>query len=115
VQVEIVTDEGGETRAKKPKQNDLREKGRAPIKMQIKVTRRVYGTPIEDICETENVSRNGACFVSLQNYDVGENVEVIIPYKEGDVAIAAPARVVRMENLKGTQRRAVAIEIRNKR
>jgi PilZ domain len=115
VQVEIVAEEGSKPKIRKPKQDDLRVKGRAPIKMQIKVTRRVYGTPIEDICETENVSRNGARFLSSQNYDVGENVEVVMPYKAGDVAIAAPARVVRMENLKGTGRRAVAIEIRNER
>lgn len=115
VQVEIIPDEGVAAKAKRPAQKDLRDKGRAPIKMKIKVTRRVYGTPIEDVCETENVSRNGARFSSLQNYEVGENVEVVMPYSEGNVAIAVPARVIRVEQGKGMPHRAVAIEFaRNK-
>lgn len=115
VAVEIIPDETAAAKTKKPVGKDLRGKGRAPIKMKIKVTRRVYGTPIEDVCETNNVSRNGACFSTLENYDVGESVEVAMPYNEGEVAIAVPARVVRVEQGKRTPHRAVAIRFaRNK-
>lgn len=99
------------TEAVKTPREDLRVKGRAPIQMQIKVIRQKYGTILEDVCQTENVSRTGAYFVSSQNYDKGELVKVILPYKEGDLAIPVPARVVRQDQPKGSFYHAVAIHL----
>jgi len=92
-------------------QEDLRGKGRAPIKMAIKVIRQKYGTTLEDIGTTVNVSRTGVYFLTERNYNVGEPVEVILPYKEGDVAIPVPGRVVRQDQPKGIFQRGVAIQL----
>jgi hypothetical protein len=90
---------------------DLRSKGRAPLQMLIKVIRLKYGTAFDDICTTANVSRTGAYFLSQQHYDVGEMVNVVLPYKEGDVAIPVPARVVRQDEAKEGFHRGIAIHL----
>lgn len=90
---------------------EQRDKGRAPITMRIKVVRRIFGTPMEDICETQNVSRGGAFFVTQQHYDVNEEVQVVFPYKEDDVSIPVPARVVRVKPLGGSLSHGVAIRL----
>lgn len=90
---------------------ELRGKGRAPLNMKIKVIREVYGTVLEEVCETVNVSRYGACFLSRKAFTVGESIKVILPYKEGDVAIALAARVVRMDQAKDGFNHAVAIKL----
>ncbi len=90
---------------------EQRVKGRAPIQMRIKVIRSVYGTPLEDICETANVSRGGALFITNQHYDVGEVVQVVLPYKEGDVSIPVPARVARIKPQSGSLSTGVAISL----
>ena len=92
-------------------QENKRIKGRAPIKMAIKVIRMKYGTPIYDVTETINVSRTGVYFLTDQSYDVGENVKVVLPYHEGDVAIPVPARVVRQDQPWGTFKKGVAIHL----
>ncbi len=79
--------------------------------MQIKVVRDNIGLPVEDICKTLNVSRGGACFVSAQNYAVGETLMVFMPYKEGELGIPVPARVVRRDPVKDSPRLAVAIQL----
>jgi len=98
---------GAET---KPRE-DHRTKGRAPIQMPIKVIRRKYGMPIEDISETQNVSRGGAYFLTNQNYDMGEQVEVILPFKEGQMGIPVNARVIRQDLIQGTFYKGVAIRL----
>jgi hypothetical protein len=90
---------------------EQRMKGRAPLRMAIKVIRRKYGEAIEDTSETKNVSRGGAYFLSKQNYDVGELVEVIIPYKEGDLNIPVAARVVRVDQSEGSFHKGVAVHL----
>jgi hypothetical protein len=90
---------------------DLRRKGRAPIQMKIQVTRQKYGTLLVEVCETINVSRNGVYFLSPQNYDLGEEVRVVVPFKEGDVSIPVPARVVRQDQPQDTFYHAVAIKL----
>ncbi|MBZ5544388.1 MAG: PilZ domain-containing protein [Acidobacteriia bacterium] len=94
---------------------DQRRKGRAPINLQIRVTREKYGTVLEDVCETINVSRNGVYFLSTRNYDVGELVEVVVPYKEGDVTIPVSARVVRQDEPGDSFYHAVAVKLENLR
>ncbi len=102
--------EGGGTPARKPGE-DLRAKGRAPLRMKIKVTHKKYGVTVEDIRQTENISRNGAYFLSSQSYEVGEALEVILPYKEGEMAIPVTARVVRRDQPTGSVLHGVAIHL----
>ncbi len=97
--------------AEETTREDLRGKGRAPIKMLIKVVREKYGTTLEDTCDTINVSRTGVYFQSNQNYDVGETLKVIVPYKEGDLTIPVPARVVRQVQIPGSFHKGVAIHL----
>ncbi len=94
---------------------DNRQKGRAPIKMAIKITRRKYGLDIVDICETINVSRSGIYFATNQGYEVGEPVEVILPYHPDSVAIPVRARVVRQDATEGTLQKRVAIQLTSTR
>lgn len=90
---------------------ELRRKGRVPLSMQIKVVRDNFGFPFEDICTTLNVSRGGACFVSAHQYAVGEALKVFMPYKEGELGIPVPARVVRRDPVKGSPHHAIAIKL----
>ena len=111
VEAEIIADDRAAAKAKGKEEKELRSKGRVSIKMKIKVIRRAFGMRIEDICETDNVSRQGVCFHSTYAYEVGEKLEVIMPFKEGDVAIPVPASVVRVDRNKATPQHAVAIRL----
>ena len=90
---------------------DLRTKGRVPLELSIKVTRQIYGTTVEDFSQTINISRTGAYFQTPQNYNVGEIVQVVLPYKEGQQAIPVPARVIRIDQQRGSYYRAVALHM----
>jgi len=97
--------------AKNKIEADLRAKGRVPLKLPIKVIRHAYGTKLEDVSETINISRSGAYFESSQNYTVGEIVQVILPYKKGQEPIPVSGRVVRLDQRPGTYVRSVAIHM----
>jgi predicted nucleic acid-binding Zn-ribbon protein len=84
----------------------------APLQMAIKVGRKKYGTTLEGTCRTVNVSRNGAYFLSSQNYEVGETLEVVLNYKEGDLALSVPDKVVRQDKPKETFQRGIAIQLK---
>jgi PilZ domain-containing protein len=104
-------DEVAATPASGPLQ-ERRAKRRARLRMQIKVMRKKYGSILEDVCETQNLSRHGAYFLTSRSYEVGEMVQAILPYKEGDeLQIPVSARVVRVEEPKGTNLRGVAIRM----
>jgi PilZ domain-containing protein len=94
---------------------DLRKRCRVTMNMQVKVTRHKFGIEIEDICDTLNISRDGAYFLTTQHYDVGETVEVVLPYREGEKAAAVPARVVRADSPQNSSHRAVAVHLRQQR
>jgi hypothetical protein len=113
VEVRASVDQTGEAQwsLRKKRAKDLRRKGRAPLKMQIKVIRKSYGHDLEDICKTVNVSRHGVCFLSTNNYEVGESLRVVVPYEEGAMSIPVPAEVVRVEEAKGSMFQTVAIEL----
>lgn len=113
VEAEIVV-EPGEGKAAKKVAKDLRGKGRAAVKMKIKVIRRPFGTPVEDVCVTDNVSRNGVYFFSSLAYEVGEPISVVMPYKEGDVAIPVPASVVRTDRKRSASQHGVAVQLQKK-
>ncbi|PYV18466.1 MAG: hypothetical protein DMG21_04915 [Acidobacteria bacterium] len=103
--------QGGERPHRTP-DTEQRKRGRAPLQMRVKVTRRQCGIQIEDVCETVNISRSGALFMTSQHYAVGETVQVVLPYTEGDVAIPIPAIVVRTDLPKDSLLRAVAVQLK---
>ena len=88
---------------------EQRSKGRATIRMPIKVIKRYYGYELEDVGETINISRTGVYFRTKKTYEKGENVQVVLPYNEGDIAIRVFAKVVRQDQLVGTWERGVAL------
>jgi Tfp pilus assembly protein PilZ len=100
-----------ELAARKKAQVELRTKGRVPLKLPIKVTRQVYGMNLDDVAETVNISRTGAYFQSSQNYTLGEQVQVILPFKKGEQFIPAIGRIIRMDPLPGSPLRGVAVQI----
>jgi hypothetical protein len=91
--------------------NEQRLKGRAPIRLAVKIIRTKYGRPTVDISETVNVSRSGIYFITNQGYEVGETLEVILPYRPDSVDIPVPARVVRHDECPGTHKKCVAIQL----
>ena len=98
-------------RARDADGRDDRRKGRAAIKMKIKVFCDRLGILGEDVCETINVSANGLYFRTQNPYAVGEALRVIAPYVEGAVAIPVAARVVRLDRPKDSTLLAVAVEM----
>jgi hypothetical protein len=86
---------------KKKNLEAMRDKGRAPIKMKIKVTRDMLGAVLDDISETVNVSASGVFFVTSQIYEVGSLVKVILPYNPDEMGLPISARVVR--RIKGAE------------
>jgi hypothetical protein len=90
---------------------DQRKKGRAPIRLSMKLTRKKYGKVIYDICETINVSRTGVYFRTDQAYEPGENVYVVLPYDPGNTEIPVPGKVVRQDLNTGTYVKFVAIHL----
>jgi hypothetical protein len=100
----------GRTMRRKP-YIESRTKGRAPIETDIKIIRARYGTILEDICKTVNVSRHGAFFLTKEAYAVGERVSAVLHYKEGDVSIPVAAYVVRVEPASDGLHTAVAIKL----
>ncbi len=91
--------------------DDKRAKGRAPIKMLIQVIRQKYEARITDLSETLNVSRTGVYFLSHKEYEVGEWVEIIVPYHPDSVAIPVPARVVRKDHRNDTYKKGIALQL----
>jgi hypothetical protein len=88
-----------------------REKGRAPIRMGIKIIRTKYGTPSHDVGETLNVSRTGAYFTTKHSYEPGEIVDVILPYHPEGMPIPVKAKVIRQDESPGSYQKRVAIHL----
>ena len=82
-----------------------------PLKFPIKITRQLDGKAIVDLTETINISRAGAYFRTSQNYQLAEIVQIIMPYKPGEMAIPVSARVVRIDQLKDSYQNGVALAI----
>jgi PilZ domain len=55
----------------------------------------------DQVVECENVSKGGVCFHSLQQYELGDTIEVAAPYSPGETALFIPARIQRIEPLSG--------------
>jgi hypothetical protein len=90
---------------------EQRLKGRAPISLVIKIIRTKYRPPAIDICNTINVSRTGVYFATEQGYEVGELLEVILPYHPDSMEIPVQARVVRLDRRPGSVQSHVAIQL----
>jgi PilZ domain len=52
---------------------------------------------LSEILRTENLSKTGLCFISGQNYLMGQGLVVICPYNPSEAAVGIRARVVRRE------------------
>lgn len=112
VEAEILPAEpGAKGDASTAGRKDLRGRGRVPMKAKIKITCQRFGTPVVDVCETTDVSRGGACFMTSIGYQVGETLSVVVPFKEGDVAIPVLARVVRVSSAQNGKLHAVAVQM----
>ncbi len=107
---EAVAGPPGELITKAP-EVDQRDKGRAPLRLRIKIIRRQLGAISEDLCQTENVSRSGAYFFTSQHYQAGESVEAVLPFHEGELGIPVRARVVRVDHPAGGGHAGVAIHL----
>lgn len=100
---------------------ERRRAKRPPIKFKIKLTRLVSkfhsskGTiSLEDIGVTINISREGAYFRSKEDYRVGQELMVVFPYVEEQENIEVPAKVVRVDEVKDSPFRHVAIHLTQK-
>ena len=100
---------------------ERRRAKRPPIRFKIKVTRLVSkfhsskGTiSLEDFGETINVSREGAYFRSKEDYRVGQELMVVFPYVEDQAYIEVPAKVVRVDEVKDSPFRQIAIHLAEK-
>jgi Tfp pilus assembly protein PilZ len=90
---------------------EQRVKGRAPIHLPIKTIRDRYGLFISDVGETINVSRTGVYFATDQSYEVGADVNVIMPYHPNSIAIPVKARVVRQDEPREARKKRVAVHL----
>jgi hypothetical protein len=55
----------------------------------------------DEVVECENVSKGGACFHSLQQYELGSLIEIAAPYSPGEKALFVPGMIRRVEPLSG--------------
>lgn len=93
-----LTQQAAPPAAPKPSARNTRKHVRVSIKFNACIRRR---RSIEEIVVTENVSRGGLCFKSEKVYEVGENVEVSMPYTKGSANIFSPAVIVNARQLAG--------------
>ncbi len=84
------------------------------MRVKIKVTRLVSKFHLVDFGETINVSRQGANFLSKEIYRVGEELMVAFPYMEEQAIIEVPAIVVRVDEVKDSPFRQIAIHLTKK-
>jgi hypothetical protein len=53
----------------------------------------------DEVVQSENVSKGGLCFRSLQHYAVDSVIEVAAPFNAGEPALFVPARIRRIERV----------------
>ncbi|HUU12756.1 MAG TPA: PilZ domain-containing protein [Terriglobia bacterium] len=58
-----------------------------------------------EITKTENISKGGFCFITEKTYHVGEGVVVVCPYDPGGLNIEVRARVIRVREIEGSNRK----------
>jgi len=110
VQIEGLEDSHGPAPAAR-KKVDQRARSRVPLKFPIKVSRQIQGRAEDDFGETINISRSGVYFRTSQNYKVGEIVQIVMPYKQGEIAIPVSAKVVRQDRVKDSFQNGVALDL----
>lgn len=78
------------------------------ISLQLPVQIRDYYGGSE-ITKTENVSKGGFCFVSERNYLIGGGILVVCPYNPAGQNIETRARIVRRNQVEGTNRKVYGV------
>jgi len=86
--------------------SNRRAHNRVALQLPIRV-RSFYGT--EELTRTENVSRGGVCFVTDQNYEVGEVVLVTCPFEKSGHNIEVRGQVVRRREVQGSGRKIYGV------
>jgi hypothetical protein len=71
------------------------------LAMPIRVRVISHGGPDEEITHTQNVSRHGVYFITLERYRDGSHLEVTYPYwaEHGGINRVYPARIARLDRL----------------
>ena len=49
---------------------------------------------LTDIAQTRDVSKAGLCFVSTQSFQVGDEVQITLPFADLQTPVEAPARII---------------------
>jgi hypothetical protein len=62
-----------------------------------------------EITKSENVSKGGFCFSSEKNYLFGQGLLVVCPYNSSASNIESHARVVRRQEVEGTNRKVYGV------
>ena len=73
------------------------------VSLQLPILVRDYYGGVE-ISKSENVSKGGFCFISEKNHLVGEGVLVACPYSAAEHSIEVRAKIVRRQDLAGSER-----------
>lgn len=68
-----------------------RKARRLRLTMRIRV-RNNWG--LTDIAQTRDVSKAGLCFVSTQRFQVGDEVQITLPFADLQIPVEAPARII---------------------
>jgi hypothetical protein len=86
----------------------VEERRHRRIFLQVAAMVRDYYGGVE-ITRSENVSKDGLCFTSEKNYLVGQAVLVACPYLLTDQHIEVRARIVRRQDMEGTNRKVYGV------
>jgi hypothetical protein len=87
-------------------QHDERSHRRVALQLPILI-RDYYGG--SEVLRSENLSKNGLCFLSERNYYVGQGIVVACPFDAAAENIEVPAHVVRTQQLSGTSRKIYGV------
>lgn len=76
--------------------------------LQLPVLVRDYYGGVE-ITKSENISKRGFCFASDKNYYAGQGIIVVCPYSDSDQDIEVRARIIRRQEVQGSQRKLYGV------
>ena len=83
------------------------------VALQLPVLVRDYSGKFE-LTKSENVSKGGFCFATEKDFHVGEGVMVACPYSGSDQSLEVSAKIVRRQNLEGTNRKFYGVRYNEK-
>ncbi len=85
---------------------DERQHRRVALQLPILIRDYYGGT---EVLRSENLSKNGLCFLSDKTYYMGQGIVVACPYQAAGENIEVPARVVRNQQLAGAHRKIYGV------